>query len=218
MNHTANSLHLWVISLGFVASCTAPPADPTDLDRPLFGGEETQFVMQPGGGELKLRDAAAVAKVLRKYRDTTAAEQALVKLAVRRHIDGLLALELRKLEQAAAPERARIKAMPDAVARKRADDALSAKLLAEASRRVAAQMGGLLAVPLQTASSQSVVSFARLVSGDIRVADAAYELDVPKARLSAGDKVMAAMPGLKDLGRVSGPAQVLLAEQPIAIK
>jgi hypothetical protein len=208
------------IAMVTLSGCSTP-SDPAELDRPLFGGEETRFVMQPGSGELRLRDAVAIAKVLRKYRDITAAEKALIKLAVRRHIDGLVALELRKLEQEAAPERARIRKLADPVARKQADAELDAKLLAEAARRVAAKMDKLLAVPLRTSSPQSVVSFARVVSDDIRVADAAYELDLPRNQ-TLGPQISSAPPSLEPelLGtRKSGSAvAVLETEQDLVLK
>lgn len=208
MNHAkipAFALSLLALTL---PSCTSP-LDTTALDQPLLTkGEETRFVAVPSSGEIRLRDAVAIAKVLRKYRDLDAAEKALVKLAVRRHFDGLIALEVRKLEQANAPERQRISRIPDRVARQKADAALSAKILAEASRSIAAKFGGLLAVPMKTATNQSVVTFARVVSDDIRVADAAYELNEPSAKIGPETKITAAdAPQDKALQSISSGAQ-----------
>ena len=191
----------------WLASCSQSGSDdPGDLDRPLFGSStETRFFLSPASGEIKIRDAVAVAKVLRRYRDLDAAEKALVKLAVRRHFDGLVALELRKLEQMQVVERERIRRLPDAVARKREDEALSAKLYAQAARSVAARLDGLLAVPVKTATNQSVVAFARIVSDDVRVADAAYELDVPLSKVGPNTKVVADdTPGAPSMRAVNG--------------
>lgn len=210
-----------ILCLAALACCTAPP-DTTVLDQPLLTkNEETRFALSPSSGEIKLRDAVAIAKVLRKYRDLDAAEKALVKLAVRRHFDGLVALEVRKLEQANTAQRERIRGIADPVARQQADAALSAKLLAEASRLVAARLGGLLAVPMKTATNQSVVAFARVVSDDIRVADAAYELDVPTNKIGPQTKIAAADApqdkGLQSIGRGERSAQAITTSS-ISIK
>ena len=181
----------FILGLLGLASCTAPQ-DTSELDLPLSTRGETHFAISPASGELKIRDAVAIAKVLRRYRDLDAAEKALIKLAVRRQFDGLVALEVRKLEQASVPERLRISRIADAGARQKASAALSAKLLAEASRRVAAKLSGLLAVPMKTSTNQSVVAFARVVSDDIRVADAAYELDAPQNKVGPGTQIAAA--------------------------
>src|SRR5947208_2593010 len=75
----------------FLAACAGgPPGDTTELDQPLFGSNrETRFAMTTPTGQLKLRDIAAVAKVIRKYKTLEAAEKALVEVAVRKHIDAL---------------------------------------------------------------------------------------------------------------------------------
>ncbi len=206
------SLPFRVACLLALASCTAP-LDTTELDLPLSTRGATTFALSPSSGEIKIRDAVAIAKVIRRYRDLDAAEKALIKLAVRRHFDGLVALEVRKLEQASAPERQRISRIPDATARKTADADLSAKLLAEAARRVAAKLNGLLAVPMKTSTSQSVVAFARVVSDDIRVADAAYELDVPLGKVGPGTKIAAADApedrALQDISKGTKTAQLV---------
>ena len=194
-----------------VASCTAPTDNP-DLDLPLRSKHgETTFNLSPSSGDINLRDAVAIAKVIRRYRNLDAAEKALVKLAVRRHFDGLVALEVKRLEKAHATERRQISRISDATARRRADAELSARLLAEAARRVSAKLGDLLAVPLKTSSNQSVVTFARVVSEDVRVADAAYELDVPNGKLASGKTIDTASSGqgLEAIGGQIRKAQVI---------
>ena len=203
-----------VVTTGLILSSCTAPLDTTELDHPMGSSTgEVKFIMSPESGELKIRDAVAIAKVLRRYRDLDAAEKALVKLAVRRKFDGLVALEYRKLEQANAHERQRIRRIPDVAERKQADDALTAKLLAEAARRVSAQLGGLLAVPMKTSTSQSVVAFARVVSDDIKVADAAYELDAPQGKIGPQTKIAAADDlqdkGLQAIRQGQATAQVL---------
>jgi hypothetical protein len=201
-----------------LTGCEAPTYHP-GLDLPLLGGEETSFVIQPGGGELKLRDAVAVAKVIRKYKDLTQREQALVKLAVRRHIDGLVATELRQLEQQAAPERARIRALPDAGERKRAQEAVSAKLQVEAVRRVEARLDAALAVPLVAARGQSVVAFAKVAGQDIRVASEAYEAEMPRSPVDKIKlEVAGKLPGLDGATGGASTAHVVKPERPIRIE
>ena len=203
-----------------LSGCFAP-VDTTDLDRPLLKpGEETKFALSLPTGDVKIRDAVAVAKVLRRYRDLTAAEKALVKLAVRRHFDGVVALELRKLEQANVAERQRISRMPVAADRQAADAALSARLRAEAIR-LASRLEGLVAVPLKTATNQSVLAFARVVSDDVRVADAAYEIDAPMSKVGPDTKVVVAAQkadrALEDIRQGDTKASVI-ASTTIAIK
>jgi hypothetical protein len=204
--------YFFIVLLGMTA-CNAP-VDSTYLDQPLVHDmDETKFVVSPRSGRIKLGDVVDIAKVLRRYRDLDAAEKALVKLAVRRHFDGLIAMELRKLEQVNVRERQRISRIPDAAARKAADAALSAKLLAEAARRVSARLSGPLAVPLKTSTNQSVIAFARVVSDDVRVADAAYEIDTSLDRVGAGTKIATADApedrALQEIRRSGAMAQVV---------
>ncbi len=201
---------LMAAALLVLPACTAPTVDTTELDQPLHRGTgETRVIISPSSGVIKIRDAVAIAKVLRRYRDLDAAEKELVKLAVRRHFDGLVALEARRLEQQFAGERQRISRIPDPALRRREDAALSARLYAQAARNVAEKLEGLQAVPVKTSTSQSVVAFARVVSGDVRVADAAYELDVPLARVGPDTKVAAAgIQGDHSLQQIGGGSRL----------
>ena len=92
----ANFALLSALSALIFSSCTSGPevGDSTELDQPVFGrSRETAFFMSTPSGQVKVRDLATIARVLRRYKTLEAAEKALIALAVRRQIDGLVALE-----------------------------------------------------------------------------------------------------------------------------
>jgi len=177
-----------------LAGCAAGPmtGDPTDLDQPMFGrNQDTTYFMQPSSGQVKVRDLAAIARVIRRYKTLEAAEKELIKLAVRRKIDGMIALEARIVEQQPRIQQARkrIAAMSDrkvaAIETKKLDE----EVLREAAKRVADRLANLAAVPVKTAENRSIVAFAKVSDGQVQVANAAYEVDVPRSALTAGAKV-----------------------------
>jgi len=178
-----------------LSGCAAGPSgDPTQLDQPLLGsqggGGETQFYMRTQGNEVKLEDVVAMAKVLRRYKTLDAAEKKLVELAVQRNIQGMIALEAKKIAPQYEGERRRIAAMPDKESARVASAALQDRILREASARVADRLAHLAAVPVKSSENRSVVAFAKITANNrIKVADASYEVDAPPGALGTGTKV-----------------------------
>lgn len=176
-----------------IGGCVSGPGgDPTELSQPLLGSAgETRFYMASPTGELDLRDVVAVATVLRRYKTLDAAETKLVQLAVQRNLQGIIALEAKRIE--AEPriqlERQRIRAMPDRRAAARAALELEARVFREAAVRVADQLADLAAVPLRSIENRSIVAFAKIKKDQIEVAGAAYEIEGRQGAVGPGTKV-----------------------------
>jgi hypothetical protein len=187
-----------------ISGCTPSPmsGDPTELDQPMFGrNQDTTYFMQPKSGQVKVRDLAAIARVIRRYKTLEAAEKELIKLAVKRKIDGLIALEAKIIERQPqiVQARKRIAAMPDrkqaAVETKKLDE----EVMRLAAQRVADRLANLAAVPVKTAENRSIVAFAKVSEGQVQVAGGAYEVDTPGS-LQAGAKVTPPSEAVAELG------------------
>lgn len=174
-----------------LGGCQTPsPEDPTDLDGPMFGArKDTQFYMMPERGDLRLRDVAVVARVLRKYRTLAAAEKELIRRSAQVQFSGLVALEIQRLEPKYEPlKRAARRSLPPEQARKKVAE-IEAQQQREALQNIAAKMGDSFAVPVASADNKSLMAFASQDNGRLEVADALYEVDVPVATLPAKSAV-----------------------------
>ena len=170
-----------------LAGCeTTPSGDPTDLDGPIFGGrKETQFYMMPEKGDLRLRDIAVVARVLRKHRTLAAAEKELIRRSAQLQFSGLVALEIQRLEPKYEPlKQAARRSLPPEQARKKVAE-LDQAQQREALKNIAAKMGNSFALPVASAENKSLMAFATQENGMVQVADALYEVDVPVAGIPA---------------------------------
>ena len=182
-------VHHLLISATFLmlAGCeTTPSGDPTDLDGPIFGGrKETQFYMMPEKGDLRLRDIAVVARVLRKHRTLAAAEKELIRRSAQLQFSGLVALEIQRLEPKYEPlKQAARRSLPPEQARKKVAE-LDQAQQREALKNIAAKMGNSFALPVASAENKSLMAFATQENGKVQVADALYEVDVPVAGIPA---------------------------------
>lgn len=174
-------------TLLMLAGCeTTPSGDPTDLDGPIFGGrKETQFYMMPEKGDLRLRDIAVVARVLRKHRTLAAAEKELIRRSAQLQFSGLVALEIQRLEPKYEPlKQAARRSLPPEQARKKVAE-LDQAQQREALKNIAAKMGNSFALPVASAENKSLMAFATQENGKVQVADALYEVDVPVAGIPA---------------------------------
>ena len=170
-----------------LAGCeTTPSGDPTDLDGPIFGGrKETQLYMMPEKGDLRLRDIAVVARVLRKHRTLAAAEKELIRRSAQLQFSGLVALEIQRLEPKYEPlKQAARRSLPPEQARKKVAE-LDQAQQREALKNIAAKMGNSFALPVASAENKSLMAFATQENGKVQVADALYEVDVPVAGIPA---------------------------------
>ena len=170
-----------------LAGCeTTPSGDPTDLDGPIFGGrKETQIYMMPEKGDLRLRDIAVVARVLRKHRTLAAAEKELIRRSAQLQFSGLVALEIQRLEPKYEPlKQAARRSLPPEQARKKVAE-LDQAQQREALKNIAAKMGNSFALPVASAENKSLMAFATQENGMVQVADALYEVDVPVAGIPA---------------------------------
>lgn len=212
-----------LLSVLLLSSCVSNPTsgDPSDLDQPMFGSnKDTTYFMAPRGGALKVRDLAAIARVIRRYKTLEAAEKELIKLAVRRKIDGMIALEAHiiEAEQRTVQARRRIAAMPDRKAASAESRKLDEEVLREASRRVAQNLAGLAAVPVKAAENHSLIAFAKVSDGQVQVAGGAYEVDAPAATVAAGTKVEPPAEALAQLGLRPGSPATTLDTRPVPIR
>ena len=165
---------------------TVPVGDPTELDGPMFGGKkDTNFYMMPETGTLRLRDVATVARVIRKYKTLAAAEKELLRRSAQMQFNGLITLEIQRLEPKYEPiKRAARRNLSADAARKKVAEIESAQQK-EALRNIAARMGESIALPVSTGENKSLMAFASVGNGRVEVADALYEIDVPIAKLPA---------------------------------
>jgi hypothetical protein len=171
------------------ASCATRQAPSTDLDEPIFGSSHpTTFVVSPNDGVVHGRDLAKVARVLRRYKTLDAAERALVKSSVAKRLNGLIALEVQRVEVRHRTERAEIARLPDRAAAATRLAELQATIRREATENVIRRLGNLVAVPLKTSDNRSAVAFAR-IGKTIEVAADAGEIDRPIASLVEGEGV-----------------------------
>jgi len=173
-----------------LSSCDTSQLAEGELDQPLFGRvKETTVIMATPSGRLNIRDAVAVAKVIRKHKNLQAAEKDLIALSMRRKLDMLVALEAQQLERRYAPLRKTIAAMPDRAAARVESAALDERIKREAIASVLARLGPLAALPVRAASDRSVVAFGKLDADGVRVADATFELDGPPSVLQAEARI-----------------------------
>jgi len=170
-----------------LAGCqTAPMVDPTELDGPIFGArKDTSFYMMPETGDLRLRDIATVARVIRKHRTLAAAEKELLRRSAQLQFNGLIALEIQRLAPKYEPLKAAARrSLPPEQARKKVAE-IERDQQREALKNIAARMGDSIALPVSSGSNKSLMAFASVDNGRIEVADALYEVDVPVAKLPA---------------------------------
>ncbi len=207
--HSSARLLLSLPLLTLLSSCeTSNTSDPTALDGPMFGAQkETQFYMMPEKGDLRLRDVAVVARVLRKYRTLAAAEKELIRRSAQMQFSGLVALEIQRLEPKYEPlKRAARRSLPPAEARKKVAE-IDADQQREALQNIAAKMGNNFAVPVASAENKSLMAFATQEKGRLEVADALYEVDVPVATL----------PAKSAISGPSGEVASVLTRQPVSL-
>lgn len=178
-----------VIAIG-LCSCATQTGDPTDLDRPIFGASHpATFIVAPADGRVHATDLAKIARVLRRYKTLDAAERALVKSAVGKRVQGLIALEVQRVEIKYRAQREQIRLLPDKQIAARRLAELEATIRREALARIAERLGNLVAVPLKTSDNRSAVAFAKITGTGIEVAKDAGEIDRPIASLVDGEGV-----------------------------
>lgn len=177
---------LLLLLLALAGCQTAPVGDPTELDGPMFGSrKETSFYMMPEKGDLRLRDIATVARVIRKHRTLAAAEKELLRRSAQMQFNGLIALEIQRLEPKYEPLKAAARrSLPPGQARKKVAEIEQAQQR-EALQNIAARMGESIALPVASGANKSLMAFASVDNGRVEVADALYEVDVPVAKLPA---------------------------------
>jgi hypothetical protein len=174
-----------------LASCTTPSGDPTELDQPIFGrSHPTTFVVAPTSETISVRDLATVARVLRRYKTLDAAERALVRSAVAKRLQGMVALEVQRIEPKYRAQREAIRRLPDRVEAARRWAKIDAEVRSEALARAVNRLTNSVAVPLKTSDNRSAVAFARIsAGGEIEVASESSEVDRPISALIEGAPV-----------------------------
>jgi hypothetical protein len=145
-----------------------------------------------------------MARVIRRYRSIDAAEQALIELAIRRHIDGLIALELRRLEQRYAPERARIQRLPTIEQRRAETSIMEARYQADVAAIRARLQTGFLAIPVKVESNQTVVSLGQWKEGELVTVPELYELSAQRGESLGSVIAVDSLPGDPSLRALRG--------------
>ena len=213
-----------VLGLAVLLSGCAPgprTGDPTYKDQPMFGrNHDTSYFLNTPSGKVKVRDLAAIAHVLRRYKTLAAAEKALIYLAVKRKIDGMISMEARIIEREQRFVRARqkIAALPDRKAAAVATKQLDEEILREAARRVADRLANLAAVPVKSAENRSIIAFAKVSDGQVQVASNAYEMDTAPGKIAAGTKVPLPADAVAQLGMPGGASATALDTRPVPIR
>jgi len=152
----------------------------------MFGSrKETSFYMMPEKGDLRLRDVATVARVIRKHRTLAAAEKELLRRSAQMQFNGLITLEIQRLEPKYEPLKAAARhSLPPEQARKKVAE-IERDQQREALQNIVARMGESIAMPVSSGANKSLMAFASVDNGRVEVADALYEVDVPVAKLPA---------------------------------
>ena len=188
--------------------CTTSGPPPADLDEPIFGSSHaTTFIVAPEKGNLHAADLATAARILRRYKTLEEAERALVRSAVGQRLQGLIALEMRRLAPRYQARAEALQRLPDRAEAARRLAELDEAIRKEAAATVVRRLGDLVAVPLETSDNRSAVAYARIGAGTIEVAKDAEEIDRPIASLIEGAPVQATG------GRVAS----LLKSTPVAV-
>lgn len=186
------------------------PGTGEDLDAPIFGeSKPTTYIIAPTSDVIHARDLAAVARVLRRYKTLDAAERALVRSSVSRRLQGLVAFEVKRIEElpkyrAARAEIRRI-ADPRLAATRTAE--IDSEIRAEAMRTLAQRLGKMIATPVRGADNRSAVVFSRIDGDRVTVGNAAYEIDRPIASLTEGSRIEGE----------SGTAATFVSDSPVTV-
>ena len=198
-----------LVSLG-LAGCQSARQAGEDLDSPMFGGSRpTTFVVAPTSDTVHVRDLATVARILRRYKTLDAAERALVQSSVSRRLQGLIALEVRRVGQEPRyrAKREAIRKIPDRAEAAARTAELNAEIRAEAARRLARRLGGMVATVVTGPDNRAAVAFSRIDGERVVVENAAFEIDRPIASLTEGTGVQ----------RDAGTAATFLSGPPVAV-
>jgi hypothetical protein len=142
----------------------------TGCQQPLSEGESLSYIIstdQP----LSVRQLVRTARVLREYRQLTAAELTEISQRLSRIFEALVDAELEQMKQQAI-----IQHQPMPTRR-------------EARQRVAQRMGHILALPILTSETQSVVAFGKITDSSLELTPTAYQVDTPVAGIEPGGEI-----------------------------
>jgi hypothetical protein len=134
---------------------------------------EQSFIISSTEGQVGVRQLVRTARVLREYRQLTAAEIEQVQQRLTAIFGQLVDVEYQRLQAEA----------------KRLG--LPAPKRKDAEAAVRKQLGKVLALPILTTDQRSVVAFGQLTPGATQVTRMAYEVDAPVAQLQTGSQVQA---------------------------
>ena len=198
-----------LLALG-LAGCQSARQAGDDLDGPMFGGSRpTTYVIAPTSDTVHVRDLATVARILRRYKTLDAAERALVQSSVSRRLQGLIAIEVQRVAQEPRyrARREAIRRIPDRAVAAARNAELDTDIRAEAARRLAARLGGMVATAVTGPDNRAAVAFSRIDGERVVVENSAFEIDRPIASLTDGTGVQ----------RDAGTAATFLSGPPVAV-
>jgi hypothetical protein len=176
---------LALITLG-LASC-APRPERADIDDPVFGSSSRiTYWIAPSSENVRIKDVAFAARVLRRYKTLSLEERARVRAAVEARLHTIVSFEIRQITDQRRNEQRRMRWMPESQREKQSASQLEAAIRKEAIARVARRLGDWVAVPLKTSDNSAPVAFAKIDGSQIEVPADAGEIGQPLSTLLEG--------------------------------
>lgn len=162
-----------------------------DLDGPIFGKSKPTTFIVSTDDVMHGRDLAKVARIIRRYKTLDEAERALVRDSVSKRLNGIIALEYKRVaeEPEYKAKREVIRKLPDRKEAARLTVVLDSEIQAEAARRIYKRLGGMVATAVTGPDNQSAVVFSRVGNEGVVVENSAYQIDRPVSALTDGSAI-----------------------------
>jgi hypothetical protein len=197
---------LAIISFGLV-SCAQHPESP-DIDEPVFGSSSRiTYWIAPSAENVRIKDVAFAARVLRRYKTLTPGERAGVRAAVERRLHTIISFEIRQVTDERRNEQRRMRWMPKSMRERLSQSERDAAIRKEAVARVARRLGQWVAVPLKSSDNSAPVAFAKIDGSQIEVPAEAGEIGQPLSSLLEGSTIRS----------LSGVNATLLRVPPVSV-
>jgi hypothetical protein len=167
-----------------VASC-AERSERIDIDDPVFGSSSRlTYWIAPSAENVRIRDIAFTARVLRHYKTLSPEEREGVRAAVEMRLRTMIAFEKRQVADERRNKESRLRWLPGSVRKSAAE--IEAEIRQAAVARVVQRLGRWVAVPLKSSGSSAPVAFARIDGSEIEVPAEAGEIGQPVRSLLEG--------------------------------
>jgi hypothetical protein len=176
---------LAAIALG-LTSC-AERSERADIDDPVFGSSaRLTYWIAPSSENVRIRDMAFTARVLRRYKTLNAEEREGVRAAVESRLRTIIAFEIRQISDEQRIKTQRLRWLPGSTPDRRSAAEREAEIRQAAVARVAQRLGRWVAVPQKYSGRSASVAFARIDGSEIEVPADAGEIGLPVRSLLEG--------------------------------